>query len=75
MLTFAGNEMKLGLSEEKIMKSLIAFAVVMLSIGSAYAGDNPTAVPEIEGTAGLAAMGAVGAVVAFFWERRRMRKN
>jgi hypothetical protein len=54
------------------MKIVVGVAVLLLSAGSAYAG---TVAPEIDGAAGLAAMGAVGAVVAFVWERRRRRTD
>ena len=53
------------------MKRILIIASVMLSAGAAHAGT--IAVPEIDGPSGLAAMSAVGAVVAFIWERRRSR--
>jgi hypothetical protein len=54
------------------MKIVVSVAVLILMVGSAHAG---AVVPEIDGAAGLAAMGAVGAVVAFVWERRRKRTD
>jgi hypothetical protein len=55
------------------MKQILTIALLLLTAGVAQAGTTP--VPEIDGPAGLAALSAVGAVVAFIWERRRSRSK
>lgn len=52
-----------------MMKFLAAAGFIILSATAAQAGF--IAVPEIDGTSGLAAIAAVGAIVAMVWERRR----
>ena len=52
------------------MRIVLSVAILISSTAFAYAN---AVVPEIEGSAGLAALSAVGAVVAFVWERRRKR--
>lgn len=42
-----------------------------LAASPAFAGGLP--VPEIDALSGLAAMGALGGVVALIWERRRRK--
>jgi hypothetical protein len=53
------------------MRIVLSVAILISSAALAYAG--PVAAPEIDGPAGLAALSAVGAFVAFIWERRRSR--
>ena len=56
------------------MRMLIAMgALLLVSTASAYAGT--VSVPEIDAYAGLAAIGAVGAISALIWERRRKNQN
>ena len=56
------------------MRTLIAMgALLLISTASAYAGN--VSVPEIDAYAGLAAIGAVGAISALIWERRRKNQN
>ena len=50
---------------------IVSFAVAAMTTSVAHAGS--VAVPEISAVGGLAAVGAVGAVVAYLWERRRKR--
>ena len=51
------------------MKRILTLAWVMFSAGAAHAQAVPA--PEIDGTAGIVALGAIGAAIAFIWERRR----
>ena len=53
------------------MTKLLSLAVLVLSAGMAHAGVDPIPAPEIDAVAGLAALGAVGAVASLVWERRR----
>ena len=53
------------------MKRFAFLVLSMCAATSAYAGFDP--VPEIDGIAGLTALGAVGATMAFIWERRRRK--
>jgi len=46
---------------------------VVVSATSAFAAN--VSVPEIDAFFGMAAMGAVGSIVALVWERRRQRKR
>jgi hypothetical protein len=56
------------------MRILIVMgALLLVSTASAYAGT--VSVPEIDVHAGLAAIGAVGAISALIWERRRKNQN
>ena len=45
--------------------------MLLASTVAAYA--SPVGVPEIDATAGLAAMGVVGSIAALIWERRRRK--
>ena len=51
------------------MRIWISLALLIASTVSAYA--VTPAVPEIDASSGLAAMGVVGAITALIWERRR----
>lgn len=51
------------------MRFLLTAAFVMSSTTLSLAGT--IAVPEIDTSAGLVALGVVGAVAALIWERRR----
>jgi hypothetical protein len=53
------------------MNKFLSFVVLVLSAGVAYAGESVVQAPEIDAMAGLAAIGAVGAVASLIWERRR----
>jgi hypothetical protein len=48
----------------------LCLGLLIASTVSAYAG---TVVPEIDATSGMAAMGAVGAIAALIWERKRRK--
>jgi hypothetical protein len=50
------------------MKIWLSLGLLLASTASAYAA---TAVPEIDATSGIAAMGIVGSIAALIWERRR----
>lgn len=52
----------------------VGIAVASLSLVAAPAFANPFLVPEIDATAGTAAMASLAATVALVWERRRRRK-
>ena len=55
------------------MRSIItAVALLVLSATAASAGQQYH-VPEIDAFSGMAALGAVGSIVALIWERRRRR--
>ena len=56
----------------KFTFSILVGTALVFTAGAANAG---VPVPEIDGTAGLAAMGAIGAVMAYVWERRRKRTD
>jgi hypothetical protein len=53
------------------MKIFTAFALLLVSIGSARAGVIAVPAPEIDAVSGLAALGSLGAIAAVVWERRR----
>lgn len=59
------------------MKKSIAFGVVSLGVSvitaPAFANGWLHHVPEIDATAGTAAMASVAAAVALLWERRRRK--
>jgi hypothetical protein len=59
------------MGRRQVMKRFAFFVLSMCAATSAYAGLS--AVPEIDGIAGLTALGAVGATMAFIWERRRRK--
>jgi hypothetical protein len=52
------------------MKIWLTIAILGASTVSAYA---QTAVPEIDATSGIAAMGVIGAITALIWERRKRK--
>jgi hypothetical protein len=54
--------------------SIIMGTALVLTAGAAAASVDTHAVPEIDGMAGLVAMGAIGAVMAYVWERRRKQR-
>ncbi len=53
------------------MKTLLTMTVLALSATTALAGVDPIPAPEIDALAGLATLGAVGAIATLVWERRR----
>ena len=59
------------------MRIWISIGMLMATTVAAYAGapwGDPSAVPEIDAFSGLAAMGVVGSIAAFIWDRRRRKK-
>jgi hypothetical protein len=52
------------------MRIWICLGLLLASTVSAYAA---VAVPEIDASSGLAAMGLVGCITAVVWERRRRK--
>lgn len=51
------------------MKLILGTVFFISSTAATFAGT--TVVPEIDGLAGMAALGLVGAIATFIWERRR----
>jgi hypothetical protein len=53
------------------MKIFTAFALLIVSVGSAHAGVIAVPAPEIDAISGLAALGSLSAIAAVIWERSR----
>ena len=51
------------------MRIWIGLGLLLASTVGAYAG----AVPEIDATSGISAMGVIGSIAALIWERRRRK--
>ena len=54
------------------MRIWLCVGIVVASTVSAYAAGT-VALPEINATSGLVAMGLIGSIVALIWERRRRK--